>query len=860
MATNIVVRFVGETSSLQRAFSQATADSAKFKAQAGSLSAGLAGAGSSAMGLGRSLTMATIPIAILGGMAVKSAIDFEDSINKMTRLAGVSAEQAKRWSGDIKKMSKDVGRGPQELADALYFVASSGVPVAEAMDVVKAAAKAAAIGMGETEKVADALTSVTNTYGSANITAAEAADVLVAAVREGKGEADQYTRVIGRLTPVANSLGVEFNQVGAAMAVATNRGLSVAESATGIRQAMMAFVKPGKLSKDTIEELGGSWDEARKILKEKGLLEGMRYLKNLAGDNKEAFSRLQPNVRGLNAALILTSEEGAAQANAIFKDLEDNTGDLDESFKKASKTAKFKLEKALAGLKTIGIELGEKMLPILGKIAEKVAHFAENFSNLSDDTKGWIAKIAVGVVLLGPAIMIVALLLKGLAFLTSPIGLIAIGLIAAGLAIWWLWNNWQPFQDFIVDKVIPAFKDLKDYLSVKLPQGVDNLKAVWNDPKAFDNDDSLPGRMLRGIGRVRTALDRVKEDFPKGVEQLQKSWNDPAAMNEKEGWAAGFLRGIGLFHRGWDRIVRDFPKGIAKIKSFWTDSGLAGMFGRTIDAIAGIFRGLIRAIVGIWHVFAGLFTGDWAGMWNGVLQIASGVWEFIKATISYAWFQIWNIVKFVGKLVWEAVKWVWGQILATVRSVVGQVVSGAKGMWNGISAGISAAFSAVKWWLTAVWNFFSGIVGDIVRGARGMWDPIYNGLRGVLRSVVSAWNGIDFSIGPIKIPDWIPGIGGKTFEIRDAVPDIANPFARGGIINGPTLALMGEGYRKEVIFPTNDPDRGFSLLGAAGVRAPSGGGGETVIHYAPVFHVMDAKQAAEINAREYHWMQKTNGR
>lgn len=860
MATNIVVRFVGETASLQRAFALATADTAKFKAATSSLSTGLAGAAATTMHWGRTLSMATIPLAFAGGAAVKMALDYEDSINKMTRLAGVSKEQAARWAREIKEVSTNLAVGPQELAEALYFVASSGVPVERAMSVVVAAARGAAIGLGDVQVVADALTSVINVYGAENISAAEALDVLTAAVREGKGEADQYARVIGRLTPNAALLGVKFNEVGAAMAFLTNNGLSTAEAATRLNQVFQNIVKPAKQSVDTITMLGGSYDEVRKIIKEKGLLEALRYMRWLTKGNDEAFARMFPNVRSLNAALLLTAEEGAPQANEIFGELKDNSNDTNSAFERTANTTKFKLNKALAGLKVIGTEIGERILPLVGKMADKFSLFAKSFNGYSDSTKDWISKIGFAVMMLGPAILGVSLILKGLAFLTSPLGATSLAIVGLVLGAIWLYQNWKPFQNFVDQKLVPALERLRDYLAVKLPQGIENLKTVWNDPSAFDNDSSASGQLLRAIGRLREVWDVVQRDFPKGIENIKAAWNDPSVVDGQDGLAASFLRGLGMFNRGWQQVPENFRRGIDQIKSYWHTSGLEGFFGRSVDVIAGLFRYMTDSIVSSFNIFKGIFTTDWDTFWDGVTGLVAAQWNWLTEIVSAAFTGIWNLVKFIGRNLWDTVDMIFGGILRTVVGFVFRIASTVGNMWDGITGGLVAAYNTVVWLFALMWNKVTEFANNVWRGAQMMWAPVAEALRAVVRSVIIAWNALDFTID-VTIPDWVPFLGGRRFYIADVVPDIPQPFARGGIISGPTLALMGEGYRKEVVFPTNDPERGYSLLAAAGVHAPSSdGGGGTVIHYSPNFVLMNPSDAARINEREMAWLMKTNGR
>ena len=84
---------------------------------------------------------------------------------------------------------------------------------------------------------------------------------------------------------------------------------------------------------------------------------------------------------------------------------------------------------------------------------------------------------------------------------------------------------------------------------------------------------------------------------------------------------------------------------------------------------------------------------------------------------------------------------------------------------------------------------FTGTV-DAIKTAVNAYMGIYKGL---FNAIAKAWNN---TIGKLsfKIPSWVPGIGGKGFDVPN-IPELAN----GGIVNSPTLALIGEAGPEAVV-------------------------------------------------------------
>jgi hypothetical protein len=103
----------------------------------------------------------------------------------------------------------------------------------------------------------------------------------------------------------------------------------------------------------------------------------------------------------------------------------------------------------------------------------------------------------------------------------------------------------------------------------------------------------------------------------------------------------------------------------------------------------------------------------------------------------------------------------------------------------------------------AVGNIASTVFEGIKAGFAGVVSAVsgyVNGLiavyKGLFNGIASVWNN---TIGKLsfKIPGWVPGIGGKGFD----VPDIPM-LAEGGIVNSPTLAMIGEAG-PEAVVPLN---------------------------------------------------------
>jgi hypothetical protein len=117
--------------------------------------------------------------------------------------------------------------------------------------------------------------------------------------------------------------------------------------------------------------------------------------------------------------------------------------------------------------------------------------------------------------------------------------------------------------------------------------------------------------------------------------------------------------------------------------------------------------------------------------------------------------------------------------------------------FEGFRGIVDTLFGAMKWWINNVTIPAFKTLLTIVK-------TIFNG-------IASAWNN---TVGRIsfKAPSWVPGFGGKGFE----VPNIPM-LAAGGIVTSPTLAMIGEAGPEAVV-----------PLSRAGEFGMGGGGNVTI--------------------------------
>jgi TP901 family phage tail tape measure protein len=381
----------------------------------------------------------TAPMVMAGKASLNMAKDYEFAMQKIVGLTGVAQNVVNKWSEEVLKIGPQLAKTPQELADALYFISSSGIKGAEAMNVLKLSAKASASGLGETKDVADLLTSALNAYKGTGLTAAYATDVLVAAVREGKAEASGFSSAMGQIIPIASQLGVSFDQVAGGMAAITLTGSSSSQAAVYLKGVFNSLLKATTQGEAALQKTGNSYVGLRKILGEQGIIPLMQRLRDIQvkyGD--ELLSDVLPNIRALTGYLSLAGKNFKYNTDLMNR-VTNASGSLAKSFAAVSDTIKFKYDAAISqaqvSLISLGKSVAETFLPLLNSLVQKLGGVTNWFNSLSDTQKEnrlkWLALIAA----MGPASLLISVIGYSLSGLVSTFKILSKVIMSAGKAM-----------------------------------------------------------------------------------------------------------------------------------------------------------------------------------------------------------------------------------------------------------------------------------------------------------------------------------------------------------------------------------------------------------------------------------------
>lgn len=197
--------------------------------------------------------------------------------------------------------------------------------------------------------------------------------------------------------------------------------------------------------------------------------------------------------------------------------------------------------------------------------------------------------------------------------------------------------------------------------------------------------------------------------------------------------------------------------------------------------------------------------------WDWVKEKCGEVWDWIKD--KFQAFSDWIGSAFATD--WTKYFGAFGNVINAFLGVIQTKIDAVKRIFGGVIDFVKGVFTG-NW--SQAWDGIKNVFG-------GIWDYISAAPKAALNLVIKA---INWAIGKINkaltfsVPDWdfLPdGIQGKTFGIN--IPEIPQ-LAKGGVLDQPTLAMVGEAGKEAVVPLENNlewVDKVGSMVGTAVLQA-----------------------------------------
>ena len=747
-------KIVGDSSGLEKAFANSSKSFENFQKKLESIGSGLKTAGDKMQQVGKTITTATTAAGIaIGGFVAKTASMAGELEQNIGGSEAVFGDYAKSIQGYAKDAYSQLG-----LTESNYLATANkmgslfkgaGFETKDAMDMTSAAMQRAA--------------------DVASIMGIDIGDAMESVAGAAKGN---FTMM--------DNLGVAMNDTAIKAYALENQEALLAQGLNVTAKEMDQNTKIGVAMAMFLDKTA---DYAGNYAKENDTFAG-------------SLTTLKANFANLGAEI-------GGNFLPILTPLIQKAGDMVTKFREIHQEG---------GLEAVFQAISDKIReasPLLGKVVDIITALKDKLASMDSSQ---LISLGATILSFGPAISIVGKLtsafggiftvvskvmgvmpsLSGVfTALTSPIGLIVIGIMALVAAFAYLMATNEGFREGIMssfqtisEAVIPVVQSLMDaftqiggalmgvvttLLNSLAPAFMAIVECVAQViaaimPFISQLIDTLVPVILQIVDVITNIVEAVAPAIVEIITIITSVIQElmpiiTSILDVVMEVVAGIIEVISPIIDFIGQIISAIMAIIRPIISF---------IGEIIKAVVAVIKPIIQTITSIISTIVSVIRGIISAVteiFSTVFSVISGVFNNIASFIGGVINTIAGIVRTVGdvfRTIFDAIYTVVSTIMNKVKSVFTTVFDGIKGAWEGLKGFVSGVFDGIK-----------NVVNTVI-----------NGIKGVVNFVINAING---AVGLINL---IPGVNiGKIPNLQHGTDDWQGGFAR-----------MNEGGRGELTY------------------------------------------------------------
>lgn len=366
--------------------------------------------------------------------------------------------------------------------------------------------------------------------------------------------------------------------------------------------------------------------------------------------------------------------------------------------------------------------------------------------------------------------------------------------------------------------VVDHFMDVLYSLSGLIEKVTNNLRWIWDNGGSY-----CFGKLIEFSGRVFNILADIINDSLVPIAEFITDTLTPVinALLDVIGW---------LFDKVNELLT-------------WLDGDGNGILTAVVDTLLSFALAWEVLKIGI-SLFNGLQTV--MALVTSATTLLSGAIAFLQSPfglitlaiggvilIGYQLYKHWDELSAKAKEVWDSIQnkfnefkdWLgnvfatdWSQRFGFLGEVLNSFLANIRNIWDSIKQVLNGVIDFVvgifsgNW--SRAWQGVVSIFGGIMGGLSSVVKAPLNAVIGIINGAISGINSIH-----IDIPSWVPGLGGRSFG-----PHISRiPYlAKGGIVDQPTLAMVGEAGKEAVMPLENNTGWISNLAGKIASQLPPG--------------------------------------
>lgn len=275
----------------------------------------------------------------------------------------------------------------------------------------------------------------------------------------------------------------------------------------------------------------------------------------------------------------------------------------------------------------------------------------------------------------------------------------------------------------------------------------------------------------------------------------------------------------------WEAIKNFIAAAVEVIKNI-----IETVFNTIKTIIETIFNAIKAYFTTIFNIYKTIFTTAFnvlktvvTTIINAIKAVITAIFNAIKTyftTVFNVYKTIFttafNVIKTVITTIINSIKKVIETVFNAIKNTISNIFNGVKNVvsnvWNGIKNTISGVVNTIKNTITGAFETVKNNVANIFNGIKTTISNIWGGVTQIIKAPINTMidliNGFIRGLNNIKVPDWVPAVGGKGINIP-LIPKLQ----QGGILEKGEIGLL-EGNGAEAVVPLHNNKKWISKVAA----------------------------------------------
>jgi TP901 family phage tail tape measure protein len=252
------------------------------------------------------------------GAAVAELFNLDEALRKVQSISKDADDTIEALRDQLIKAAREgklFGQTAAEVAVGMFEIVQAGFNTAEAFEIATVAAQAATAGFTDAATAGKVITGALLAFDRTAAHAREVANTLFQTVDTGVVTFEQLAQGLGVAMSPAALLNVSLEELGAAVALMTRKGIPANRAMTSLTRILFAFLDPSDKAFKAAADMGFALDA--QTVKTHGLLGAMQLLNEATGGNEELLADVFDRQRALIGAFSLLADGGEDWAEIL---------------------------------------------------------------------------------------------------------------------------------------------------------------------------------------------------------------------------------------------------------------------------------------------------------------------------------------------------------------------------------------------------------------------------------------------------------------------------------------------------------------------------------------------------------------